>query len=100
MLLNMPRVRHPELTTSWQQQNEWDFNWERNDNVDSFLAYTRGLMLPKEDWCTACQEGRGMMVGCVVIKGYMNGACSNHWRNSKQKQCGFCKFLSYLPLAT
>lgn len=49
MLFNMPRVRYPELTTYWQQQNEWDVNWERNDNVDSFLAYMCGTMLEKEE---------------------------------------------------
>lgn len=96
MLTSMPRLRYPELSAQWKRQADWDFNWERNDNIDSFLAYMCGTMLKKEQWCDDCKNGKGMMIGCVVIEGCMQEACTNHWRNSKQSKCQFCKFHIYV----
>jgi hypothetical protein len=37
------------------------------------------------------------MKECVVIEGYMKGACSNCWKNSKQATCIYCKYSCYMP---
>ena len=84
MLCDMPRRRLPQPTQAFINNLKLNkFNWQRNDNVDSLLAFTRGTMLDIKEWCTKCVEGTGMMIGCVVVPGHMNNVCSNHWKSSK-----------------
>ena len=98
MLSSMPFQRLLEPTRTFiQMKGEGKFNWARNDNIDSILAYMCGEAVPEKDRCDRCKYGNGIMTECVLVQGYMKGACSNCWKNSKQATCVYCKcsFLVY-----
>lgn len=101
MLSTMPFLRLPEFTNIFHQlEGEGHFNWMRNDNIDSLLAYMCGKVVKKGSRCRRCKDECGMMVQCVVIEGYMKNACSNCWKNSKQASCEHCKYLFYTRYVT
>jgi hypothetical protein len=100
MLTTMPFQRLPEPTKTFiNLKGEGRFNWSRNDNIDSLLAYMCGTVVPKKNRCERCESGNGIMKECVLVKGYMKGACSNCWKNSKQASCIYCKHSSSLHQA-
>jgi hypothetical protein len=71
-------MRYLKLSAQWKKQSEWDFNWERNDNIDSFLAYMCGTMLKKTEWYDAYKQGKSIMIECVVIKKHIQKAYTNY----------------------
>lgn len=101
MLSTMPFLRLPEPSISFLQlEGEGHFNWARNDNIDSLLAYMCGKVVKRGFKCERCKTNAGMMEKCVVIEGYMRNACSNCWKNSKQASCMHCKCLFYTQYVT
>ena len=101
MLSTMPFKRLPQPTwTFLEVRGDGKFNWARNDNIDSLLAYMCGDVVPKRQRCERCQSGNGIMQECVLMKGYMKGACSNCWKNSKQASCIYCKCSFFMHFVT
>jgi hypothetical protein len=101
MLSSMPFKRLPQPTWTFiEVRGDGRFNWARNDNIDSLLAYMCGKALPKRKRCERCQSGNGIMQECVLVKGYMKGACSNCWKNSKQASCIYCEYFFFTHFVT
>ncbi|KAI1403046.1 hypothetical protein F4819DRAFT_252487 [Hypoxylon fuscum] len=56
-------------------------------NHEAAYAQMCGIVLPPEQSCIDCQAKKGKFQHCVVVPGYLNGACANCHYNSAGRKC-------------
>ncbi|KAG9238945.1 hypothetical protein BJ875DRAFT_274915 [Amylocarpus encephaloides] len=59
----------------------------RRSNREATLAYRRGAI--PDVACEGCQSGGGLLLECVRLEGYFNGACGNCRIDDGQAGCSF-----------
>ncbi|KAI1769273.1 hypothetical protein GGR53DRAFT_473745 [Hypoxylon sp. FL1150] len=56
-------------------------------NHEAVFAAMVGTVLPPERACAACKDNRGVFQQCIVLPGYLNGACAGCYHDSGGSVC-------------